>query len=130
MGETIVQTQPVDLDKLPLFVTFAEAAALLGGSKPYSTKTIQRLVAADRLQAVGERQGRRIVGKSLRRLIAELEEGKPLWLEKRSNAASMEPAQPTRTKRANGSRRSRSAMGSATPAVSLTNKRGTRGERR
>jgi len=64
MGETMVQTQPVDLDKLPLFITFAEAAALLGESKPYSTKTIQRLVAADRLQAVGERQGRRIVGKA------------------------------------------------------------------
>jgi hypothetical protein len=64
MGEPMLQTQPVDLDKLPLFITFAEAGAILGGSKPYSTKTIQRLVAADRLQAVGERQGRRIVGKA------------------------------------------------------------------
>jgi hypothetical protein len=130
MGETIVHTQPVDLDKLPLFVTFAEAAALLGGSKPYSTKTIQRLVAADRLQAVGERQGRRIVGKSLRRLIAELEEGKPLWLEKGSNAANTVPVRPIKTKRANGSRRSRSDAAKKTLGVSLQNKRGMRGGQR
>src|SRR4051794_6874413 len=104
MGAAMVKTQPVDLDNLPLFVTLAEAGAILGGTKPYSTKTIQRLVAAGRLQAVGERQGRRIVGKSLRRLISELEDGKPLWLEKRSNAASTAPVRPIKTKRANGSR--------------------------
>src|SRR5215212_10235888 len=98
MSETMVQIRPIDLNNLPLFVTFAEAGAILGGSKPYSTKTIQRLVAADRLQAVGERQGRRIVGKSLRRLILELEEGKPLWLEKRSSEASMVPVRPIKTK--------------------------------
>src|SRR5258708_6775756 len=83
MSETIQQAQPVDLDTLPLFVTFAEAGALLGGSKPYSTKTIQRRVAADHLQAVGERRGRRIVGKSLRRLISEFRGGKTPMARKR-----------------------------------------------
>jgi len=130
MSETIQLAQRVDLDNLPLFVTFAEAGALLGGSKPYSTKTIQRLVAADRLQAVGERQGRRIVGKSLRKLISELEEGKPLWLEKESSEASTAPVPPIKTRRGNGSRRSRSETGNVRFVESLTNKRETRGARK
>ena len=34
MGEAMVQTQPVDLDNLPLFITFAEAGAILGEANP------------------------------------------------------------------------------------------------
>jgi hypothetical protein len=130
MREPIEPTEHIDLEQLPHFVTFAEAAAILGGSKPYSTKTIQRLVAANRLQAVGERQGRRIVAKSLRRLIAELEQGEPLWRANANNAVPTAPARPIRISKANGSRRSRSATGSAQYVASLTNKRATRGARK
>jgi len=55
------------------FVTLAEAGAILGGDRPYSKKTIQRLIKAGRLQAIGERQLRRVLRTSLEKLIADLE---------------------------------------------------------
>jgi len=120
-------TVSFNLDDIPLFATYQEAATILR----CSTKTVQRYVKAEQLQAFGERKGRKIVGQSLRNLIEQIVKGEPLCLANPNrSAASMEPAQPTRTKRANGSRRSRSATASATPGVSLTNKRGIRGERR
>lgn len=116
--------------EIPRFVTLSEAGAILGGKKPYSTKTIQRLIAAGRLVAFGERAGRRVIGRSLRVLMAELEEGKPLWPAKSAPVANTDVALPTKPKRASGSRRSRSATGESPSVVLLTNKRGMRGARR
>ena len=107
------------------FVTLAEAGILLGGDKPYSTKTIQRLVSVGRLVAVGDRALRRITRKSLDSLIAELEAGAPLWPARSAERTAVAPS--GRTRRASGSPATPSATDSTGPFVSLTNRRAKRG---
>lgn len=49
----------------PLIVTYEEAAQILGGSRPLSTKHIERLVLAKNLKKVGTGRARRIIYASI-----------------------------------------------------------------
>src|SRR5262245_44891196 len=106
----------------PRFVTLAEAGAILGGDRPYSTKTIQRLIRAGRLKAIGERQLRRVVRASLEQLIAGLESGVPLWPEQNPapSASAAMVASPGTRRPTSGSSGSRSATASGAPFEPLT----------
>lgn len=49
----------------PLIVTYEEAARILGGGRPVSTRHIERLVLARELRRVGRSKARRIVYDSI-----------------------------------------------------------------
>jgi hypothetical protein len=73
-------TQAAALAASPRFLTLDEAGAILGGSRPLSTATIRRLIAAGRLRATADtRKLRRVIAASVYALADALEHGGSLW---------------------------------------------------
>jgi hypothetical protein len=60
----------------PLIVTYEEAAELLGGRRPLSTRHIERLVLSRDLKKVGKGKARRIVYSSVVDYIERASNGK------------------------------------------------------
>jgi hypothetical protein len=96
-------------------VTLETAAKMLGGDKPYSRRTIQRMIAAGVLEARGRGQLRRVTVISIQAYL----NGARIW-DSDDRAATVRP---TRTKPANGGRRYPSAMAERAALVVLTGRR-------
>lgn len=65
IAETPLIYGPLPAAPAPLLVTYEEAARILGGGRPVSTRHIERLVLARELRRVGRSKARRIVYDSI-----------------------------------------------------------------
>src|SRR5215212_2630495 len=104
-----------DTSNLPEWMTYKLAGAILGGDKPWSNKTIQRLVRRGKLQDNGqERALKRVSRESLLALHRELSEGDRTSLANvvkpptKPLVASMAKARRTNTQKTRGSGSSKS----------------------
>ena len=100
-----------NLTSISLCVTLARAAELLGGDKPLSRSTVQRMIAAGVLDARGAGRVRRITTASIHAYL----NGDRLW----PNDGAGARAASTRIKTANGGVKSRSATGAPGAVVRL-----------
>ncbi len=76
---TLIATDPrvpYEYTPPPIIVTYEEAAKILGGQRPLSTRHIERLVLAKQLRRVGSGRARRIVYASILDYIERASHGK------------------------------------------------------
>lgn len=92
-------------------ITLEDAAALLGGIKPWSRKTVERMIAAGLLHDYGRGATRRVLKRDVETLIERFATGEVTWPQRKERVKNEErPEASTNTPkvRGSGSQRSKS----------------------
>lgn len=92
------------MSEQPNPITLEDAGALLGGDKPWSRKTVERVIAAGLLNDYGRGMTRRVLRRDVENLIERLSKGEVAWPPRKATAT--EAPTNTRKAQADGSRKS------------------------
>src|SRR6185436_4997433 len=93
-------------------ITLETAGELIGGERPISRKTVERIIAAGLLHDYGRGATRRVLRQDVERLIDQLGKGEVTWPPRKTTAAVPEKVVSTSTPKArgNGSRKNGSKV--------------------